>query len=190
VRSDLEYRQAQVALQQTENTITLQVRQAQFGMQQNYAALQAAIAARDFARESLTAEQKKFTYGASTPTLVLQASSNLTGAESNVLNAAANYEKSKVNLDFTTAETLTRMGIDLGDAEAGKVKKMPTVGGVVPANVNNILGAPEGENQLTTPPARNTPPGSTASPSETTPPAQNPGTTPAPQSDQMPPPQG
>ncbi len=190
VRSDLEYRQAQVALQQTENTITLQVRQAQFGMQQNYAALQAAIAARDFARESLTAEQKKFTYGASTPTLVLQASSNLTGAESNVLNAAANYEKSKVNLDFTTAETLTRMGIDLGDAEAGKVKKMPTVGGVVPANVNNILGAPEGENQLTTPPARNTPPGSTASPSETTPPAQNPGTTPAPQSDQTPPPQG
>ena len=78
VRSDLEYRQAQVALQQTENTITLQVRQAQFAMQQNYAALQAAIAARDYARESLTAEQKKFTYGASTPTLVLQASSNLT----------------------------------------------------------------------------------------------------------------
>ena len=50
VRSDLEYRQSQVALQQTENTITLQVRQAQFAMQQNYAALQAAIAARDYAR--------------------------------------------------------------------------------------------------------------------------------------------
>ena len=48
VRSDLEYRQAQVALQQTENSITLQVRQAQFAMQQNYAALQAAIAARDY----------------------------------------------------------------------------------------------------------------------------------------------
>jgi outer membrane protein len=190
VRSDLEYRQAQVALQQTENTITLQVRQAQFGMQQNYAALQAAIAARDFARESLTAEQKKFTYGASTPTLVLQASSNLTTAESNVLNAAANYEKSKVNLDFTTAETLTRMGIDLGDAEAGKVKKMPTVGGVVPAKVEDILGAPGGENQLTPPPAQNTPPGAMTPPAETTPPAQNPGTAPAPQSNQMPPPQG
>ena len=68
------------------------------------------------ARESLTAEQKKFTYGASTPTLVLQASSNLTQAESNVLNAAANYEKSKVNLDFTTSETLTKLGIDISDA--------------------------------------------------------------------------
>jgi len=177
VRSDLEYRQAQVALQQTENLITLQVRQAQFAMQQNYAALQAAIAARDFARESLTAEQKKFTYGASTPTLVLQASSNLTTAESNVLNAAANYEKSKVNLDFTTSETLTKLGVDISDAEAGKVKKMPTVNGVVPANVENILGAPPGENKLT-PPAQGTPP------------PANPGTAPAPQSDSTPPPQG
>ncbi|HEY1732077.1 MAG TPA: TolC family protein [Terriglobales bacterium] len=147
VRSDLEYRQAQVALQQTENTITLQVRQAQFAMQQNYAALQAGIAARDYARESLTAEQKKFTYGASTPTLVLQASSNLTQAESNVLNAAANYEKSKVNLDFTTSETLSKLGIDINDAESGKVKHAPTINGVVPATTLNSPGAPEGEPQ-------------------------------------------
>ena len=189
VRSDLEYRQAQVALQQTENLITLQVRQAQFAMQQNYAALQAAIAARDFARESLTAEQKKFQYGASTPTLVLQASSNLTTAESNVLNAAANYEKSKVNLDFTTSETLTKMGIDIADAESGKVKKLPTVNGVVPANVQNILRAPPGENQLM-PPGQATAPAQGATPGQATPPAANPSTTPAPQSDQMPPPQG
>src|SRR5271166_4768588 len=105
VRSVLEYRQQQVLLQQTENIISLQVRNAQFTMQQNFAALQAAIAARDYANESLVAEQKKFNYGASTPTLVLQASSNLTQAESNVLNATANYEKSKVLLDFDNAET-------------------------------------------------------------------------------------
>ena len=122
VRSELEYRQSQVGLQQIENTITIQVRQAQFSVQQNYAALQAAIAARDYAKENLTAEQKKFGYGASTPTLVLQASSNLTQAESNVLNAAANYEKSKVALDQSTAETLTKLGIDMADAESGQVK--------------------------------------------------------------------
>ena len=134
VRSDLEYRQSQVALQQTENLITLQVRQAQFAMNNNYAALQAAIAARDYAQESLTAEQKKFGYGASTPTLVLQASSNLTQAESNVLNASANYEKSKVQLDLSTAETLSKLGIDIADAETGQVKQMPAIKGVVPAN--------------------------------------------------------
>jgi outer membrane protein len=183
VRSDLEYRQAQVALQQTENTITLQVRQAQFAMQQNYAALQAAIAARDYARESLTAEQKKFTYGASTPTLVLQASSNLTTSESNVLNAAANYEKSKVNLDFTTSETLSKLGVDLGDAESGKVKHMPAVHGVVPMNGQNAPGAPEGDTQqanpLGPPPEESTPPATT--------PTQTP--TPAPAPDQPQPPQ-
>jgi outer membrane protein TolC len=154
VRSDLEYRQAQVALQQTENTITLQVRNAQFTMQQNYAALQAAIAARDYANESLVAEQKKFNYGASTPTLVLQASSNLTQAESNVLNATANYEKSKVQLDLATAETLTKLGIDIGDAEAGQVKQLPKVQGVVPASPQELTSPlPTAQ-----PPATSTPP--------------------------------
>ena len=142
VRSQLEYRQSQVALQQTENQISLQVRNAQFTMQQNYAALQAAIAARDYAKESLAAEQKKFGYGASTPTLVLQASSSLTQSESNVLNAAANYEKSKVQLDLYTAETLSKLGIDLSDAEAGQVKHAPAVKGVVPANVQELTSPP------------------------------------------------
>ena len=74
VRSVLEYRQAQMSLQQTENTIRLQVRQAQFALQQNYVGLQAALAARDYAAQSLDAEQKKLRMGASTSTLVLQAS--------------------------------------------------------------------------------------------------------------------
>ncbi len=172
VRSELEYRQQQVALQQTENTITLQVRQAQFGLQNNYAALQAAIAARDYAKENLDAEQKKFSYGASTPTLVLQASSNLTQAESNVLNSAANYEKAKVLLDYYTGETLTKLGISIADAEAGKVQHMPAVQGVVPADVQNILRPPQGSmlpNDQTPPATPSTPPPATPS----TPPQQN-----------------
>jgi len=138
VRSVLEYRQAQMSLQQTENTIRLQVRQAQFALQQNYVALQAAIAARDYAAQNLDAEQKKLRMGASTSTLVLQASSALTQAESNVLAAATNYEKSKVQLDLSTADTLTKLGIDLTDAEAAKVQHMPKVPGVVPANTNDL----------------------------------------------------
>ncbi len=160
-RSELEYRQSQVGLQQVENQISIEVRQSQFSVQQNYAALQAAIAARDFKKESLLAEQKKFGYGASTPTAVLQASSDLTTAESNVLNAAANYEKSKVQLDKSTGETLARLGIDLADAESGQVKHVPTVKGVVPANVE----------ELTSPmPPYMPPQGPSAPPPSTTPP--------------------
>ncbi len=139
VRSELEYRQALLSAQQQENTIALQVRQAQFTVQQNYAALQAAVAAQDYADQSLIAEQKKFGYGASTPTLVLQASSNLTQAQSNVLLAAANYEKSKVQLDLSTAETLKKLGIDIADAEAGQVKQAPKVPGIVPANTQESV---------------------------------------------------
>jgi hypothetical protein len=138
MRSVLEYRQAQMSLQQTENTIRLQVRQAQFAMQQNYVGLQAALAARDYAAQSLDAEQKKLRMGASTSTLVLQSSSNLTQAESNVLAAATNYEKSKVQLDLSTADTLTRLGVDMSDAEAAQVKHPPKVPGVVPANTNDL----------------------------------------------------
>ena len=138
VRSVLEYRQAQMSLQQTENTIRLQVRQAQFAMQQNYVGLQAALAARDYAAQSLDAEQKKLRMGASTSTLVLQSSSNLTQAESNVLAAATNYEKSKVQLDLSTAETLAKLGIDMSDAEAAQVKHPPKVPGIVPANTNDL----------------------------------------------------
>jgi len=142
VRSDLEYRQAQLSLLQTENTIQLQVRQAQFALQENWVALQAAISARDYAAEALDAEQKKLVMGASTNTLVLQASSNLTQAESNVLGAATNYEKSKVQLDLSTADTLTRLGIDVIDAEGGLVKHELKVPGVVPANAPNELTTP------------------------------------------------
>jgi len=142
VRSELEYREQQINIQQMENNITLQVRQAQFAMQNNYAALQAAIAARDYAKENLDAEQKKFSYGASTPTLVLGASSTLTQRESNVLNSAASYEKSKVLLDYYTAETLTKLGIDIADAESGKVTHKPMVQGVVPADVQDVLRPP------------------------------------------------
>jgi len=138
VRSILEYRQSEMATQQQENTIVLQVRNAQFALQQNYAALQSSVAARDYARENLDAEQKKYALGASTSTLVLQASSALTQAESNVLAAATNYEKSRVQLDLYTADTLTKLGIDMSDAEAAKVTHMPKVTGVVPNNPANL----------------------------------------------------
>jgi outer membrane protein TolC len=137
VRSVIEYRQAQMAALQQANTIALQVRNAQFALTQNYAALQAAVAARDYASQNLDAEQKKYSLGASTSTLVLQASSALTQAESNVLAAASNYEKSKVQLDLSSADTLAKLGIDIVDAETGKVQKAPKVPGVMPVNPQN-----------------------------------------------------
>src|SRR5207302_810121 len=48
VRSELEFRQAEVRLQQLQNTIAIDVRNAQFSVQQNRAAVDAAMKAREF----------------------------------------------------------------------------------------------------------------------------------------------
>jgi hypothetical protein len=54
------------------------------------------------------------------------------------LAAATNYEKSKVQLDLSTADTLAKLGIDMTDAESGQVKHAPKVTGTVPANTNDL----------------------------------------------------
>ena len=175
VRSQLEYHQSEIAVQQQENTIVLQVRQAQFALQQNYAALQSAVAARDYAQQNLDAEQKKYSLGASTSTLVLQASSALTQAQSNVLAAATNYEKSRVQLDLSTGDTLTKLGIDMSDAESGNVKKEPKVPGIVPANPDNLTlpqpAAGQAGTTVTTQPGMQP---QTTRPAQQTTPPQNP----------------
>ncbi len=132
VRSELEYRQAQVRSQQLQNQIGIQVRNANFSVQQNRARVDAAMSARQLAAESLNAEQKKYALGASTNTLVLQAQRDLAQAEANVVTAMSAYEKSKVELERVMGLTLTHNGIEIADAESGKVTRMPNVPGILP----------------------------------------------------------
>ena len=132
IRSQLEYRQAQMRLQQIENQIRIEVRNAQFALQQNRAAVDAARAAEELAEQSLDAEQKKYALGASTTTLVLQQQSALTQAKSNLVSALTTYEKARVELDRASGQLLERSNIDLADAQAGVVNKMPNVPYVQP----------------------------------------------------------
>jgi len=127
IRSELEYRQAQMRLQQIENQIRIEVRNAQFAVQQNRAGVSAAQAAVDLAQQSLEAEQKKYALGASTTTLVLQQSSALTQSRSNLVGARAAYEKARVELDRATGQLLEHNGIDLSDAASGVVNKIPNI---------------------------------------------------------------
>ncbi len=132
VRSELEYRQAQMRIQQLQNQIRIQVRNAQFTVQQDRAAVDAARQAVELQRQNLDAEQKKYALGASTNILVLQAQRDLTQAESNLVTAMSNYEKARVALDQTTGLTLTHLGIDIAEAESGNIQRAPNVPGVVP----------------------------------------------------------
>jgi outer membrane protein len=132
IRSQLEYRQSQMRLQQLENQVRIEVRNAQFSVTQNRAAVQAAQAAVELARQSLDAEQKKYNLGASTSTNVLSFQSQLGTAESNLVSAEAAYEKAQVELDRATGLLIEHAGIVMSDAEKGEVTHAPKVPFVAP----------------------------------------------------------
>jgi outer membrane protein len=127
VRSELELRQAQVRLQQLENQVRIEVRNAQFDVQQNRASVDSAQAAVNLARQTRDAEQKKLEAGVSNPTNVLQTESSLTSTESTLVSALAAYEKSRVELDRATGLLLENSGILVQDAERAQVTHMPKV---------------------------------------------------------------
>jgi len=125
LRAELEFRQAQVRLQQLENQIRIEVRNAQFDVQQNRASVDAAQAAVTLARQTLDAEQKKLEAGVSNPTAVLQMQASLTTTESTLVSAMAAYAKARVELDRATGLLLDNAGIVMSDAEKGEVTHMP-----------------------------------------------------------------
>ena len=148
IRSEMEYRQAQMRLQQIENEIRIEVRNAQFTLTQNRAAVASAQAAVALGRTSLDAEQKKLNLGASTSTLVLQNESALATAESTLVSAMSAYQKSRIELDRATGLLLDRNGIIMADAERGQVTHMPTVPHVLPRqDINSLTETPQQQAQ-------------------------------------------
>jgi outer membrane protein TolC len=132
IRSELEYRQAQMRQQQIENQVGIEVRNAQYTVQQNRASVDSAKAALDLARQSLDAEQKKYQFGTSTTTLVLQYQSQLATGESTLVNATVAYEKSRIELDRATGTLLDHNGISVDDAARGQVSRLPNVPYIAP----------------------------------------------------------
>jgi outer membrane protein len=142
IRSELEYRQAQMRLQQIENQVGIEIRNAQYAVQQNRASVDSARAALDLARQSLDAEQKKFQFGTSTNTLVLQYESQLATSESTLVNAAVAYEKSRIELDRATGTLLDHHGISIDDAARGQVTRMPKVPYIAPRKDSPTVAQP------------------------------------------------
>jgi outer membrane protein TolC len=141
VRSEFEYRQAQLRIQQLENQIRIEVRNAQFGVQQNRASVASAQAALDLGRQSLDAEQKKYALGASTSTLVLQNQAAMTQAEVTLVSAQAAYEKAEVELDRAIGLLVDHAGIQIADAERGEVTHAPNIPHVVERRTDQPMPA-------------------------------------------------
>jgi outer membrane protein len=129
-RSQMEYRQSQMRLQQLYIQVRVQVINGQYAMTNDRAQVEAAQAARDYAAQSLDAEQKKYRLGASTTALVLQQERNLAGAENTLISATAIYAKDRAALELLLSNTLDLYGISVEDSARGVLSKAPVIPGL------------------------------------------------------------
>ena len=131
-RSLMEYRQAELRMEQLYIQIRMQVENARFALTNDRAQVQAATAARDYNQQSLEAEQKKLHLGASTTANVLAQQRAVAIAEDNLITANGAYAKDRANLYQTLASTMQHYGINLPEAAKGSVAGAPVITGVKP----------------------------------------------------------
>jgi outer membrane protein len=91
----------------------------------------AAQAARDYASQSLDAEQTKFKLGASTSANILQQARNLAVADNNVISSRAAYAKDRAALEQLLSKTLDRYGVSIEAAASGAMSHAPIIPGLV-----------------------------------------------------------
>jgi outer membrane protein len=147
-RALLEYRQAEMRLQQLYIQVRIQVINGQYALTNDRAAVQAALAAREYNYQSYQAEVKKLRLGASTTANVLQQERNLATAENNVISTEATYAKDRASLEQLLAQTLDEYGIQLSDAVSGTVTKQPVIPGLEPAKAAPEASVPGQQEQL------------------------------------------
>ena len=130
VRSQMEYRQTQMRLQQLYTQIRIQVINGVYALTNDRAAVQSAQAARDYGAQSLDAEQKKYRLGASTTANILTQERNLATAENNLNSASAAYARDRSAVSQVLSNTLDKYGVSLADAASGTVTQKPNVPGL------------------------------------------------------------
>ncbi len=120
-RSELEYRQAELRMEQLKKQVRIEVRNAQFALDQTGARVEAARKARDLAQRTFDITKKEQELGAGSSYQTLSAQRDLALAELDLVSAMTIHEKAKVELDRSTGRTLEHNGILIQDAITGVV---------------------------------------------------------------------
>ena len=120
-RSELEYRQAELRLEQLKKQVRIEVRNAQYALAQTGARVEAARKARDLAQRTFDITKKEQELGAGSTYQTLSAQRDLALAELDLVGAMTTYQKAKVELDRATGTTLEHNGILIQDAIIGVV---------------------------------------------------------------------
>jgi outer membrane protein len=126
INDELTLKQQVLGLQRLENQVRVDVQNGLIGLTQARAQYLAATRARVLQEETLDAEQKKLSLGASTIYNVILAQRDLVTAQSNEVAAEAAYAKAKVEMDRATGQILNNNNISLDEAFKGVVSRPPS----------------------------------------------------------------
>jgi len=147
-RSQIEYRKAQLILQQLYIQIRMNVISQQYALTNDRAAVESAVSNQDFNQQSLDAEVKKLHLGASTTANVLVQQKGLAAADAQLIAARARYATDRAAFEETLASTLDRYGISIVDAATGQIHTAPVIPGLEPAKTLPDVIPPSQQQQL------------------------------------------
>jgi outer membrane protein TolC len=120
-RSELEARQAELRLQQLKKQIRIEVRNAQYSLEQSEARVVSARKGRDLAQKTFDIMAKEQELGAGSNYQTLTAQRDLAIAESMLVAAMTAYQKAKIELDRSVGSTLDANSISIESAKTGIV---------------------------------------------------------------------
>jgi outer membrane protein TolC len=120
-RSELEFRQAGLRKEQLKKQIRIEVRNAQYALEQSRARIGSARKARDLTERTFQITKKEQALGAGSSYQTMTAQRDLSRSELNFVTAMTTYQKARVELDRATGATLEHNGVRIQDAVKGTV---------------------------------------------------------------------
>ncbi len=135
VTSALEQRQAELALQKAVNQVRVDVQNALIGLRQARVRYDSAVKARILQQQTLDADRKKYTLGASTVFQVVQDQQTLASAQSTEQQSLANYSHARISFDQALGTTLEVNHVSIDEALSGRVMRPSDLPANLPAPV-------------------------------------------------------
>jgi outer membrane protein TolC len=118
-RSELEARQSELRLQQLKKQIRIEVRNAEYALEQSVGRVVSARKGRDLAQKTFDITKKEQELGAGSNFQTLTAQRDLAVAESALVAAMTAYQKAKIELDRSVGSTLEANTISIESAKTG-----------------------------------------------------------------------
>jgi outer membrane protein len=125
ITDQLNYRQQQIQDKQLQNSIKLNVINAQIALKQARAAYETAVEARKLEEQVLAGERRKYELGTSSILNVIQVQRDTTTRELTEVDLRSQYIKSRNALDNVLGKTLEVQNVDIGEAKNGIITREP-----------------------------------------------------------------